>query len=129
MLADALTSVAAILGLLAGRYLGWIWMDAVVGILGAIVISQWAIGLARSAGRTLLDSHDDSALEKAVRERLQGAVGNGALRDLHLWRVGAGRYAVMASLRGTDLAAPDHYRQLLADLPQTGACDVEVNPA
>jgi cation diffusion facilitator family transporter len=129
VLADALTSVAAILGLLAGRYLGWIWMDAVVGILGAIVISHWAIGLARSAGRTLLDSHDDSALEKAVRERLHRAAGGGALQDLHLWRIGPGRYAVMASLRGANLAAPDHYRSLLADLPQLAHVTVEVNPA
>jgi cation diffusion facilitator family transporter len=129
VLADALTSVAAILGLLAGRLLGWVWMDAVVGILGAIVISHWAIGLARSAGRTLLDSHDDSALEKAVRERLRRAAGDQSLRDLHVWRVGPGRYAVMASLRGTNLAAPDHYRAQLADLPQLAHVTVEVNPA
>jgi Co/Zn/Cd efflux system component len=93
------------------------------------VIAHWAIGLARSAGRTLLDSHDDSALETAVRARLRGAVGRSALRDLHVWRVGPGRYAVMASLRGANLAAPDHYRQLLADLPQLAHVTVEVNPA
>src|SRR5262245_34757623 len=63
VLADALTSVLAIVGLLAGRFLGWIWMDAAIGILGAIVIGHWSIGLARTAGRTLLDSHDDSELE------------------------------------------------------------------
>jgi cation diffusion facilitator family transporter len=129
VLADALTSVAAILGLLAGRLLGWVWMDAVVGILGAIVISHWAIGLARSAGRTLLDSHDDSALENAVSERLRRAVGEPALEDLHIWRVGPGRYAVMASLRGPNLATPDHYRALLGDLPQLAHVTVEVNPA
>jgi cation diffusion facilitator family transporter len=129
VLADALTSVLAIAGLLAGRFLGWIWMDAIVGVLAAIVIAHWAISLARSAGRTLLDSHDDSALEKAVRGRLHAAANAAAVTDLHLWRLGGGRYALMVSLRGPGLAPPDRFRALLADLPQLAHVTVEVNPA
>lgn len=129
VLADALTSVAAILGLLAGRYLGWIWMDAVIGLAGAAVISHWAIGLARSAGRTLLDSHDDSALEKSVRDRICATAGDHALTDLHVWRIGPGKYGVLASLRGADLGTPDRYRRALADLPQIAHVTVEINPA
>ncbi len=129
VLADALTSVLAIAGLLAGRFLGWIWMDAVIGLLGAIVISHWAIGLARSAGRTLLDSHDDSALEKSVRERLNSVAGEASVTDLHLWRLGAGRYALMVSLRGRNLDTPDRFRALLAGMPQLVHVTVEVNPA
>jgi cation diffusion facilitator family transporter len=129
VIADALTSVAAIAGLLAGRFLGWIWMDAVVGALGAILIAHWSIGLARSAARMLLDSHDDSALEKSVRERLQSATRDASVTDLHLWRVGTGRYALMVSLRGRDLGTPDDFRALLAGIPQLAHVTVEVNPA
>jgi cation diffusion facilitator family transporter len=129
VIADALTSVAAIAGLVAGRFLGWIWMDAVVGALGAILIAHWSIGLARSAARTLLDSHDDSALEKSVRERLRSVAGEASVTDLHLWRLGAGRYALMVSLRGRNLETPDHFRGLLAEIPQLAHVTVEVNPA
>jgi cation diffusion facilitator family transporter len=120
VLADALTSVLAIAGLLAGRYLGWVWMDAVVGILGAIVIGQWSISLARSAARTL---------EKTVRTRLGSAAAGATLTDLHLWRLGPGQYGVVASLRGANLAAPAHYRAALADLPQLAHVTIETNPA
>jgi len=129
VLADALTSVLAIAGLLAGRFLGWIWMDAIVGVLAGIVIAHWSIGLARSAGRTLLDSHDDSRLENAVRERLRAAAQQATVTDLHLWRLGAGRYALMVSLRGSALDSPDRFRAVLADLPQLVHVTVEVNPA
>lgn len=127
VLTDALTSVLAIAGLLAGRFLGWTWMDAVAGLIGAAIIAHWSIGLARAAGRTLLDSHDDSALEQAARERLQRATIDGRLTDLHLWRIGPGHFALLASLRGPDLATPDDYRRALADLPQLRHVTVEVN--
>jgi len=129
VLGDALTSVLAIAGLLAGRFLGWIWMDATVGLLGAIIIARWSLGLLRTAGRTLLDSHDDSALEAAVRERLLAASSGAQVTDLHLWRLGAGRYGLMVSLRGPELGTPDRFRSLLADLPELAHVTVEVNPA
>lgn len=129
VLADALTSVLAIGGLLAARFLGWIWMDAAIGLVGAVVIAHWSVGLVRTAGRTLLDSHDDSGLENTVRERLRAAAAGGAVTDLHLWRVGAGRYALLVSLRGRDLGTPDRFRALLADLPQLAHVTIEVNPA
>lgn len=129
VLTDALTSVLAIAGLLAGRFLGWIWMDAVAGLLGATIIAHWAAGLARQASRSLLDSHDDGALEQAVRQRLQQATADGHVTDLHLWRLGPGQYGVMASLRGRQLDTPDGYRRALSDLPQLGHVTVEVNPA
>lgn len=129
VLADALTSVAAIIGLLAGRYLGWIWMDAAVGILGAGVIANWSLGLARSAGRTLLDAHDDSALEDSIRRRLLAAGSGIQILDLHLWRLGPGHHALLVALRGTAPARPDDYRALLRDLPGLDHITVEVNPA
>jgi Co/Zn/Cd efflux system component len=98
-------------------------------VLAAAVIAHWSIGLARSAGRTLLDSHDDSRLENAVRERLRAAAPQADVTDLHLWRLGAGRYALMVSLRGSGLDSPDRFRALLADLPQLVHVTVEINPS
>lgn len=129
VLADALTSVLAIAGLAAGHFLGWIWMDAVVGLLGAIVIAHWSVGLARTAGRSLLDSHDDSALERAARSRIEAAAGGAHLIDLHLWRIGPGHFALMATLRGATTATPDQLRAALADLPQIAHVTIEINPA
>ena len=125
VLADALTSVLAILGLLAGRYLGWIWMDAAAGLLGAAVISHWSIGLARSAGRSLLDSQDDSALEQLVRARLAATPGEAEVTDLHLWRLGPGQFGLIASLRGASPGTPDQYRHSLAGLPQLRHITIE----
>lgn len=127
VLTDALTSVLAIAGLLAGRFLGWIWMDAAAGLIGAAIIAHWAVGLAKQAGRSLLDAHDDSALEQAARERLQRATADGRVTDLHLWRLGPGQYGLLASLRGRQLDSPDGYRRALADLPQLRHVTVEVN--
>jgi len=129
VLADALTSVLAILGLLAGRYLGWIWMDAVAGLLGAAVIAHWSIGLARAAGRNLLDSQDDSELEQAVRRQLASAPGQAAINDLHLWRLGPGQFGLIASMRGSSPATADQYRQALANLPQLKHVTIETSSA
>lgn len=129
VLADALTSVLAILALVAGRFLSWIWMDAVVGILGALVIARWSIDLARTAGRTLLDSHDDSSIETAVRERLAAANGELQIVDLHTWRLGPGHYGLLLALRGSQLLSPDAYRAQLQGIPGLAHVTVETNPA
>jgi cation diffusion facilitator family transporter len=128
VLADALTSVLAIIGLLAGKFLGWIWMDAVIGILGAILITHWSIGLARNAARSLLDSHDDQALEDAVRQRLRTHDEATEIRDLHLWRLGPGHHALVVSLRAAHPLTPEQYKARLADL-SLGHVTVEVTHA
>ena len=129
VLADALTSVLAILGLIGGRYFGWIWMDAVAGLLGAAVIAHWSVGLARAAGRSLLDSHDDSALENALRRQLGAICADARIADLHLWRLGPGYYGLLVSLHGRDLPTPDQYRARLAGFRQLVHVTIEINPA
>jgi cation diffusion facilitator family transporter len=129
VIADAVTSVLAILGLLAGAFLGWIWMDALIGVVGAIVIAHWAIGLSRTAAHSLLDSHDDSRLERAVRARID-AEGTGAkVLDLHVWRLGPGHHGLVLALRSDAPHPPEHYKRLLADLPSLSHVTVEINPA
>jgi Co/Zn/Cd efflux system component len=103
-------------------------MDAVVGILGAIVIAHWSIGLARTAGRSLLDAHDDSRIEKVVRERLMNADAGTLISDLHVWRLGPGYHGLIATLTTSSPQPPAHYRSLLADLPSLGHVTIEVNP-
>jgi cation diffusion facilitator family transporter len=127
VLADAMTSVLAIAGLLAGRYLGWIWMDAAAGLLGAAVIAHWSFGLARTAGRSLLDSHDDSALEQAVRSRLLAAPGDAEITDLHLWRLGPGQFGLIVSLQGARLSTADQYRNLLSGMAQLRHVTIETS--
>jgi cation diffusion facilitator family transporter len=129
VLADALTSVLAILGLLAGRYLGWIWMDAVAGLLGAAVIAHWSVGLARTAGRNLLDSQDDSALEQAVRQQLARSPGRAQIHDLHLWRLGPGQFGLIVTMRGSAPCTADQYREALANLPQLRHITIETSTA
>lgn len=128
VIADAFTSVLAILGLLAGAFLGWIWMDALIGVVGAIVIGYWAIGLARTAAHSLLDSHDDSRLEETVRARIDAEGSGTKVQDLHLWRLGPGHHGLLLSLSSNAPHPPAHYKRLLADLPSLGHVTVEINP-
>lgn len=95
VLTDALTSVLAIAALLAGRYLGWWWMDPAVGLLGAVVIARWAWGLMADTAAILLDTAEP-ALMATVR---QAAEAEGAtVRDLHVWRIGPHAHAAIVSV-------------------------------
>lgn len=98
VLADALTSVLAIAALLAGRYLGWVWMDAVMGIVGAVVIARWSWSLMRDTAAILLDTTDDHVADE-VRELVE-APGDALITDLHVWRVGPEAHAAIVSVTG-----------------------------
>ncbi|WP_319798387.1 CDF family Co(II)/Ni(II) efflux transporter DmeF [Nitrobacter sp.] len=104
VLADALTSVLAIAALLAGRYLGWIWMDPVMGIVGAVVIARWSWTLMRDTAAVLLDTTDDHVAEEV--QQLIEAPGDARVADLHVWRVGPEAHAAVVSVvAGPDLTA------------------------
>lgn len=97
VLADALTSVLAIVALLAGRSYGWLWADAAMGVVGALVIARWSWGLIRDSGTVLLDATPQSARLRHDIERALDA-GDGEIADLHVWQVGPGHYAAIVSL-------------------------------
>lgn len=99
VLADALTSVLAIVALVAGRYLGWVWLDPVMGIVGGAVIAVWAWNLLRDTAAVLLDTSDPH-LEAEVREQVEGP-GDAHITDLHIWRIGPGAHAAIVSVAGT----------------------------
>jgi cation diffusion facilitator family transporter len=125
VLADALTSVLAIVGLLAARFYGWVWMDPVAGIIGAIVIASWSIGLIRSAGMMLLDMVPDATLPSQVKEKLE-ADGD-RVSDLHIWRVGPGHSALVVSVVSDQPQDPAAYKARLKGLRGLSHVTVEVN--
>lgn len=125
VLADALTSVLAIVGLLAARFYGWNWLDPVIGIVGAAVIAHWSWGLIRDAGAVLLDAAPDRTLGEAIRERLE--VGEDRIADLHVWRLGPGHNAAIVSLVSHEPLPAHHYKDRLGDLAQLSHVTVEVH--
>jgi cation diffusion facilitator family transporter len=127
LVADVLTSVLAIVGLLAGQYLGWVWLDPVVGVIGAGVIAAWSVSLIRTAGCSLLDVRADGKLAHAVRQRLESPADT--VHDLHLWRLGPGHQGLIVSILSTAPASPEVYKQRLAGLDGLSHVTVEVNPA
>lgn len=98
VVADALTSVLAIAALLGGRYLGWVWLDPAMGVVGAIVIAVWSWSLMRDTGAVLLDATDDK-LANEIRTLVEGP-GDATITDLHVWRVGPGAHAAIVSVTG-----------------------------
>ena len=98
VLADALTSVLAIIALLAGRYMGWVWLDPLMGIVGAIVIARWSWSLMRDTAAVLLDT-TDTAIEAEVREFVEGP-GDARITDLHVWRIGPDAHSAIVSVTG-----------------------------
>lgn len=103
VLADALTSVLAIAALLAGRFLGWTWMDPIMGIVGAVVIARWSWVLMRDTASVLLDATDGHVAEE-VRDLVEGP-GDARITDLHIWRVGPQGHAGIISVVGPALTA------------------------
>ena len=114
VLADALTSVLALVALLSGRLYGWVWMDPMMGIVGALVIASWSLGLLRSSGAVLLDTVPDARLRQKVKERLE--VGTDRVADLHIWRLGPGHVGIIASVVSDSPQAPDVYKARLSGL-------------
>ena len=104
VLADALTSVAAIVALLAGKYFGWNWLDALMGIVGGLLVGRWAVGLLASSGKILLDAEMDGTMAAALADYLRDEGLWAQVRDYHLWRVGKDHYACMLTLE-TPLSA------------------------
>lgn len=124
VLADALTSVLAIAGLLAARFYGWTWLDPAIGIVGAAVIAHWSWGLIRDAGAILLDAAPNRALDAAIRKKLE--VGHDRIADLHVWRLGPGHNAAIVSLVADAPEPVEHYKDRLAGIASLSHVTVEV---
>jgi cation diffusion facilitator family transporter len=126
VLADALTSVLAIAALLAGRQMGWVWMDPAIGIVGSLVIARWSLTLLRDTSRVLLDAEVATAERDEIRALVEADADN-RVADLHVWRVGPRHLAAIVSLVTHTPREPSHYKRLLAADPDLAHVTVEVH--
>ncbi len=126
MLADALTSVLAIVALAVGRFQGWLWLDPVIGIVGAVVIARWSFGLLRSAGAVLLDMVPGA--DFVVRLRTSLEIDGDRVADLHVWRLGPGHIGVIASIVSDHPGPPSVYKARLAGFDELSHVSIEVQP-
>lgn len=128
VLADALTSVMAIVALLAGRSYGWVWLDPVIGIVGALVIARWSWGLVRDSGAVLLDyARDDEDLPSEVRAAIESE--HDEIIDLHVWQIGPGHHSAIIALKSSRPEPVAAYRARLRHIGELSHVTVEVHPA
>jgi cation diffusion facilitator family transporter len=126
VLADALTSILAIFALLTGKSLGWIWMDALMGIVGAVVITRWSFGLLHDTSQILLDAHPIHEFSTKVKDLLEGD-GDNLVFDLHIWWVGTNQFAAAISLVTHFPQPVEHYKALLSGCGELAHVTIEVN--
>lgn len=124
VMADAATSVLAIIALLVAMYAQWVWADPAVGIIGSLVIASWAYGLLRASGAVLLDVHADKNLEMVIRDRLE--TKGDRVTDLHLWQVGPGHRAAVISVVSDHPLPPATYKRRLGGLRSLSHVTIEV---
>lgn len=125
VLADALTSVLAIIALVCGKYLGWNWLDPVMGLVGALVILRWSIGLVIESAPVLLDAGIEETRERAVRARLEADTDT-HITDLHIWRVSSHHYVAVISLLSHSSRTSGYYKDQLRDFPELAHVTIEI---
>ena len=124
VMADAAVSVLVIVGLVAGRQFGWLFMDPLMGLIATVVILSWSWTLVRASGAILIDACPDPALARRIASRLEQK--GDRVSDLHLWRVGPGHLAAIVSVVSDDPRSPRQYKRRLAGLPGLSHVTVEV---
>jgi len=126
VLADALTSILAIIALLAGWILGWVWMDAAMGIVGSILIGRWAIGLLQETSKILLDGRPNEELVEEIRSKIENDTDN-RISDIHVWKIGEHTLAAIISIVTHYPRPVEYYRQLVDSVHELAHVTIEVN--
>ncbi len=126
VLADALTSVLAIAALLAAKYFGYLWMDPMMGIVGAILVARWSWGLLKTTSLILLDQQGSDDLLEKVHECIERD-GDSHVTDLHLWSIGPGIYSVIISIVAQQHQTPSEYKSRLPQDLGLEHVTIEVN--
>ncbi len=127
VIADAATSVFAILALTGGKFLGASWLDPVMGIVGAALVAIWAYGLLRDTGRVLLDAEMDAPVVAEIRQVIAASPVDAEICDLHVWRVGKGKYACILSLVTSGSIGSEYFKQQLRIHEELVHISVELN--
>ncbi|PTQ88546.1 CDF family Co(II)/Ni(II) efflux transporter DmeF [Agitococcus lubricus] len=127
VVADAATSVLAIFALFGGKLWGASWLDPLMGIVGAGLVATWAYGLLRDTGRVLLDAEMDAPVVAEIHEVIEASPIKAEITDLHVWRVGKGKYACILSLAVTEVVEPDYFRRQISIHEELVHVTVEVN--
>ena len=113
VMADAATSLLAIVALAGGWLYGWSWLDPAMGIVGAVLVATWAKGLLTQTGKVLLDREMDHPVVEEIRDVVEQEETR--IADLHVWRVGKASYACALTVVTHDTSlTPDDIRRQLA---------------
>lgn len=127
VVADAVTSVFAIIALFAAKYLDWGFLDAVLGIAGSILVAKWAIGLIKETGKTLLDAEMDHPVVEEIREVI-AEFSLVEITDLHVWKVGKGKFSCILALATDSNLNADQVREALSIHDEIVHVSIEINP-
>ncbi|WP_372807473.1 cation diffusion facilitator family transporter, partial [Pontiella sp.] len=126
VLADALTSVAALVALSLGRLFGWSILDPIMGVVGSLVIARWAVGLLKDTSGILLDGSVEPPLLARIRSTVEAADCH--VCDLHAWALAPGNFAVILTVETAEYQSPAAIKALLAGIPNLVHITVEVHP-
>jgi len=127
VIADAATSVLAIIALCAGKLWGASWLDPVMGIAGAGLVAVWAYGLLRDSSRVLLDAEMNRPVVAEIRDVITRSPVPAEISDLHVWRVGKEKYACIVGVITTSDASPEYFRRQIGTHEELVHITVEVN--
>jgi cation diffusion facilitator family transporter len=128
VVADAVTSVFAIIALFAGKYFGWDFLDALLGILGAILVAKWSLGLIKETGKTLLDAEMNHPVVEEIREVIAEFPKHIEITDIHVWKVAKGKFSCILALETDDISlTADQIRHALSIHDEIVHISVEIN--
>ena len=127
VVADAITSVLAIMALIAGKYMGWTFLDASLGIVGAILVGKWAIGLIKETAKILLDAEMDEPVVEEIYEVIEQMLVLLNIIDIHVWQVGRGKFSCILVLETSSNITADQIREALSIHDEIVHISVEIN--
>ncbi len=125
VLADTLTSLLAIIALLVGKYIGLVWMDPVMGVVGAIVILRWSYSLVKESSDILLDK----SVKKSTLEKISNALSdkNTVVNDIHVWTIATAHQAAILKVTSASPLTSVEYKGILKKiLPQLSHISIEI---
>ena len=129
VLADALTSIFAIVALVAAKFWGFTMLDPIMGIVGSILVLVWAVTLIKQTAHALLDASVETDIQQEIKQLLNDLPAGVSLQDLHVWRVGKNNYACTVSVSSQQSIQPGQLRSLLSDCHELVHITVEINTA